>query len=170
MTDPLRLRVHKRLTTLLEAVVWDDHKGNTQSLQGKVFRGRSVFGDESDPPFMSILEAPIPDEVETAPIGGSTTKNDWQLVIQGFVPDDRMNPTDPAHLMMAPVKKALIEERMKAHNDRPEDAIFGLGRSVEDMYVGAGVVRPPDAISANAYFWLTLTLKMIEDLADPYGQ
>jgi hypothetical protein len=48
------------------------------------------------------------------------------------------------------------------------DGIFGLGNFVIGMRIGSGVVRPPDEISAKAYFWLTITLDMVEDLADPY--
>ena len=47
-------------------------------------------------------------------------------------------------------------------------AILGLGRQVTKLYIGPGVVRPPDEVSAKAYFWLTITLDLAEDLEHPY--
>lgn len=82
--------------------------------------------------------------------------------------DDRENPTDPAHVFMADVKKRLAMERKKAASHKPEDGILGLGNAVINMYIGAGVVRPPDDVSAKAYFWLTITLDLAEDMEEPY--
>jgi len=90
-------------------------------------------------------------------------------VIQGFVRDDRENPTDPAHLLLAEVKRVLALERRKTNWDRPQNGILGLGRDIVTMYIEPGVVRPADELSSKAYFWLTLRLEITEDLADPYG-
>lgn len=169
MPDPLRLLVHKRLTTLLEGITYVDVDESSVSMVDRVFRGRGIFGTETPVPLISILEAPIPNETERSPTGGTSIKQDWELVIQGFVKDDKRNPTDPAHVLMAEVKKALIDERKKQDWHRPEDGILGLGRSILDLVVGAGVVRPADELSSKAYFWLVLTVKMVEDLSDPYG-
>ena len=90
-------------------------------------------------------------------------------MIQGFADDDRENPTDPAHILLADVKKLLGVEKRNENWDNPEEGIFGLGGIVDTMYIGTGVVRPADEISAKAYFWLTITLGIVEDLADPYN-
>lgn len=168
MPDPIRLDLHKRLTALLETINPDN--GFAHDMRGRVYRGRGVFGDETPVPMISILEAPIPDEPPAQPGSSTSQQVRQQLVIQGFVEDDRFNPTDPAQLLLAETKSVLAVERAKLDWDKPEDGILGLGRTVIDLYIGAGVVRPADEISDKAYFWLNLTLEFVEDLADPFGQ
>lgn len=169
LTDPLRLTIHKRLTAALEEI---DGTGDWMTdISGKVFRGRAIYG-ESDPlPMVSILEVPIP--IDQRPMPGDSTygSGGWELMIQGFAVDDRDNPTDPAHVMLADVKKRLAIERKKLNwgpTQGPAAGVLGLGRTITNMQIGPGVVRPPDEISAKAYFWLTFELELAEDLEDPY--
>lgn len=166
-TNPFRLEVQKRLSAMLEEIAIAD--GYQTDLAGAVFRGRSVFGDETALPAISILEAPIPLEQLTAPRDAPLSSGQWEIVLQGWVRDDKKNPTDPAHVLMADVKKRLAIERKKANARRDEDGIFGMGRSVTGLQIGPGVVRPPDDISVRAYFWLTITLEIAEDMEQPYG-
>lgn len=168
MPDPLRLVIHKRLTALFETIDYVDFDATEFSMEGRVFRGRGVFGDETPVPCISILEAPIPDGSQPSPSSGTSTQSNWELVIQGFVRDDRLNPTDPAHFLMAEVKRVLAVERIKMDWDKPENGVLGLGRTIIDLYIEPGVVRPADELSSKAYFWLTLRMKIVEDLADPY--
>lgn len=169
MADPIRLHAQKRLTALLETVSWQDIQGDIHAMEGRVFRGKSVFGNETLVPFLSILEAPIQDDVVPPPRQGTTFKGPWTLVIQGFVEDDPQDPTDNAHLLMAVVKKAMAQECRKTNWDRKEDGIFGLGGFIDSLYIGHGVVRPPDELSDKAYFWLTIQLNVVEDLDEPYA-
>ena len=166
LENPIRLEVHKRMTELLKQISPDN--GYATELNGQVYRGRLVFGSETPLPALAILEVPIPLDQAPAPSNSPTTTGPWELMVQGWVEDDRENPTDPAHPLMADVKRCLIAERKKMDWDKPEDGIFGLGRNVTDMYIGAGVVRPPEEVSAKAYFWLTITLDLVENLEDPY--
>jgi hypothetical protein len=169
MPVPLRLRILKNLTVSLETVVheYTPEVGKARPavpMTGKVFRGRTVFG-ESDPlPMFSILEAPIP--VDQIPTEGDNTgsKGRWELLVQGFVEEDHLHPTDPAHYLLAECKARLAWE--KARNS--DFNILGLGKHVLDIEIGPGVVRPPDEISAKAYFWLNVSLTLAEDLLKPY--
>lgn len=166
-TDPLRLRILKALTAALQEItVANSYKTDVGN---DVHRGRVIFG-ESDPlPMLSILEVPIPIEQIEPPADSEFSSGGWELMIQGFVEDDRENPTDPAHFAMADVKRRLVIEKRKAYESRPEDGILGFGNYVTGLKIGAGVVRPPDEISAKAYFWLTIQLDVVEDLSDPYA-
>jgi hypothetical protein len=141
--------------------------GYKTTLTDSVFRGRALFGEGDPIPMVSILEVPIP--VDQQSVSGSESKGDWELMIQGFANEDRENPTDPAHIMLADVKMLLGLEKKNENWDNPEEGIFGLGGIVDKLYIGTGVVRPADEISAKAYFWLTVTLGIVEDLADPYN-
>lgn len=168
-TDPFRLRVLKGLTACLQQITIAN--GYKFDLAQNVFRGRTVYG-ESDPlPLISILEPPLPIDQLRSPEQSTASSGEWDIMIQGFVKDDPENPTDPAHLLMADVRKALAQERKKrARRNMPR--IFNLDPEskhlVEDVFVGPGVVRPADDISAVAYFWLTITLRLVEDLESPY--
>lgn len=170
-SNPLRLEVQKRLSAALEEItpgngyVFDFSPSPTR----RVFRGRTAFGDGDPLPMLSILEVPIPLDQLPPPTPSTSSSGGWELMIQGFAEDDRDDPTDPAHVMLADVKKRLAIEKRKIDWNRPEEGPFGLGRVVTNILMGPGVVRPPDELSAKAYFWLTVQLDLVEDLDDPYG-
>lgn len=164
MADPTRLRILKALTACLEEITPEN--GYAHDLSGKVFRGRDMFGDNDPLPMISILEAIEEEEQVPSPQGSGMSTGSWTLQIQGFIEDDMYNPSDPAHFLMADVKKRLIQERIR---DRQYD-IFGMGNSVTELRMSRGVVRPPgDAVSDKAYFWLRLTLTVVENLNDPFA-
>lgn len=164
---PLRLEIQRRLTAMFEEIMIAD--GYQHDMVGRVFRGRGVFGDETPVPAISILQVPIPLDQIPSPEDAALSAGGWELMVQGFVTDDKDNPTDPAEVLMADAKKRLALEKKKTNWDKPEQGILGLGRFIETLYIGTGVVRPPDDLSNKAYFWLTITLNIAEDLADPYG-
>lgn len=168
LVRPLRKEIKLRLTTALQEI--SVANGYITDIQDNVFRGRAIYGDGDPLPMLSILETPIPIDLRDAPLGSTQSKGDWELMIQGFAEDDRLNPTDPADDMLADVKKRLAIERKKAAGRRiPANGIFGLGNHVTNLHIGPGVVRPPDEISAKAYFWLTIRLELAEDLEVPLG-
>lgn len=163
MNDPFRLRVMKALTAALEEI--NPAAGYQFDLTGKVFRGRDIFGDSDPLPMISILEAIEEQAQLPTPAAGGASSGPWELLLQGFVEDDFVNPTDPAHRLMAEVKKRLVEERIR---DRQYN-ILGMDGKVADLKISHGVVRPPDEVSGKAYFWLRLTLVVVENLQDPYA-
>lgn len=174
MTDPFRIRVQKRIGETIASINSAD--GYTYDLTDSVFRGRMYFGDGDPIPMVSILEPPLPIEALLAPQNATSANGEWNLLIQGFVDDDREHPTDPAHVLMADVKRRLVIEQKRTlalprHGFNP----FGLNdpdsrNRVESFKIGAGVVRPPEPqVSNKAYFWLTLTLKIVEDNGDPFS-
>lgn len=159
---PFRLRVLKALTKVIEEVNPDN--GFHHDLRGKVFRGRVRF-DPSDPiPMVSLLEAPIPAEVSESRGDNTKSAGSWELLIQGFADDDRQNPSDPAHHLMAEVKAVLVKDKRR---DRGNN-MLGMGGRVYEMSVGQGSVRPPDDPTNEAFFWLTLRVRIAEELEEPY--
>ena len=160
---PFRLRVLKGLTAVMERVNPDN--GFHHDLRGKVFRGRIRY-DQNDPiPMVSILEAAIPQETNGSGGGSTGSTGEWELLIQGFAEDDRLNPTDPAHHLMAEVKAVFAQDKQKdnGHN------IAGMGGRVMAMSIGQGTVRPAEDPTTEAFFWLTLTLRVGELLDQPYN-
>ncbi len=149
----------------LDEVVTLEGENGPEDHYHRVKTGRAIFGDKDPLPMLSILEVPIPLDQVVPPEDSSYSNGGWALLIQGFVKDDLINPTRPAHRLMADVKKRLAWEKRR---NRDFD-ILGMGENhITDMRIGAGVVRPPDEISAKAYFWLDLTLDITEDLSNPY--
>lgn len=160
--EPFRLRVLKALTEALEGINPDN--GYQHDLRGSVYRGRDLFTEDDQVPMVSILEAPKDLAQIPAPVGGSVNTGGWELLVQGFVEDDFVNPTDPAHYLMAEVKKCLTAERIR----EKQYNILGMGGKITEITLSPGVVRPPDEVSGKAYFWLRVTLTLVENLIDPF--
>lgn len=160
MADPKRLAVQKAVCALIAGIrVEDDY---TYSLEDAVFRGISVYGDDAPLPMVSILEPPEPSEsLETdnpKPIAAGI----YELLVGGFCEDDEANPTDPAHILAANVRRVLAIERKRGNTTQ-------LGGLAMIKTIGSPVVRPPDEISAKAYFWMRLSLSIVEDLENPFA-
>lgn len=171
--DPLRLHIIKQMQEGLRGITPGngyafDFSGAEGTSANRVFRGRAVFGSKDPLPAISILEAPIPLDQLPPPTDATESFGPWELVIQGFFEDDKDNPCDEAYIGLADVRRYFALEKKKALEMRAEDGLFGLGRTVTNILIGQGVVRPPDEISAKAYFWLTIALDVAEDLETPY--
>lgn len=162
MADPFRLQVQKALCADFEQITTTN--GYTHDMIGKVFRGRAVFGTRDPIPMLSILESAEGQQIDFGPVDNASDTAPYNLIVQGFVDDDKANPTDPAHWLMAEVKHRLTLLRESA---RGPVGILGFGREapmVDKLFWDGGVVRPPDGeISAKAYFWLNVTLHLCED-------
>jgi len=165
MSDPrpFRLRVLDALTECLKGITVAN--GYSTDMAGAVFRGRVRFGTDDPLPMLAILEPPEGEDPDLAAESSAKAKSDWPLVIQGFVKDDFDHPTDPAHMLLADVKRALIKQRTGADARN----ILGMGGRVYGLRIGAGTCRPPDDISDKAYFGLPIVLRIAEDLENPFA-
>lgn len=175
MADPFRLRVLKALTDHLKTITpangyqsdLSDFTAPDGFLSPRVFRGRDSFGESDSLPFVSILEDFRPDEQTMGSPSSTSGTGEWRLLIQGFVKDDPTNPTDPAYILAADVLKALIAAR-KARYD-----ILGFGSAmpcVADLRFKQPVVRPADnEVSLTSFFFITVTLKLAENLENPFA-
>lgn len=151
----------KGLTAMLEEIT--PGNGYQHDLRGRVFRGRILFGASDPLPLVALLEPPLPIDQIIARGDPALSTGDWEIMVQGFVDDDPTHPLDPAYRLVADVRKRLA----LAAREGAETYDYGLP-AVTGMSVGPGVVRPSDDISARAYFWLSLRLKIAEDMTDPY--
>lgn len=182
MDEPFRLRVLKALTEALKSITIQNGFNSDLSdfvaadgyTSPRVYRGRDRFGEGDELPFVSILEDFRPDEQEMgnkasspASDGNSPGKGEWRLLIQGFVQDDPVNPTDPAYLLSADVIKALAKLRRQRYD------ILGLGNAmpcVIDLRFKQPVVRPADnEVSSTSFFFITVTLTLAENLENPFA-
>lgn len=169
MADSQRLAVLKALTAHLKgitpangyvAATW----GVDYDLSTSVFRGRSLFGEGDPLPLVSILESPRSDAGLFAGEGNRARKEEWSLLIQGWAADDVANPTDPAYGLMDVVEHRLL--RLTAVSTTSGDEIYPgeylLGRSVADVAILPGVVRPPmEQVSSKAFFYLPVRITLV---------
>lgn len=172
MADPLRLRVMKALTTLIATARQDSNSGPDLA----VFRGRNFFGATDPVPMVVILESPVqPDQIEP-PEESPVAAGLWSLALQGFCEDDKDNPTDEAYVLAADVVAVIAAEKARFQGlSRVEAAqapLLGVTANgkpaVLDILLGKPVCRPPDEVSAKAYFWLPLDIRLAENLERPY--
>jgi len=161
MSVSTRLEVLKRLTNFLKTITVAN--GYSHDLSTSVFRGRAVFGTDDPVPLVSILESPRSDIGQFA--GENERKESWGLLIQGWAYDDIDNPTDPAYELMADVEAHL--DRLTACSPingqelYPDDYL--LGRTIANMRVSSGVVRPPmEGVSSKAFFYLPVSLTLVK--------
>lgn len=184
LEDPFRLKVLKQMTLSFEQNVQGSEFN--YSLSGRVFRGINKFGTEVEVPFLSILEPPVAADELPTPDASGHFRGNWNLLLQGFLENDRKNPTDPGYYMLCDVKKRLGMERTRLVEGAANDGDrfrnpFGMGKHrdgiatdrksnyIEGISFGLGVVRPPDeTVSDTAYFWLPVTLKIVEDTLNPF--
>lgn len=162
MADSKRLRILKAITSVLQGVT--PVNGFQHDLSGAVYRGRLIFAEDTLLPAVSLLETLNPDR-DMATVGGNVKrrqKDKWHLLVQGWCLDDIHNPTDPAHNLMADVKKRLS----RILDDSTADYL--LGGLIEEAELEPGVVRPPDETSSRAFFYLRLVVHVVEKLDDPY--
>ena len=180
---PFRTRVLTALTDALEEITpangYINDLGTFNGPDGapmkRVYRGRGFFGANDPCPMVAVLEPP--DDAEALaeqPATARATPFYWKLIVQGDVLDDKMNPTDPAYGLLADVRRRLAVERDRRDSEGrlPDPLGFGGKRQknrIEELSFGTGIVRPPDEISAKAYFWLGVTLKTIEDPLFPFA-
>lgn len=165
MDEPQKLVALKALCTWLEGIVhveadlpdtpgvdWDGF-----DLDGKVFRGRAVFGQEDKVPMLSVLEDPRPEPTEYAGMNNQARHDGWRLLVQGWVEDDKKNPTDPAYRLANVVEKRLAQLIAVGEGGMPVDPdnyMLGI-EGVTNIAFGPYVVRPPtEGISAKAFFYM----------------
>lgn len=158
---PYRLRVLKQLTKHLEGIT--PLNGYGFNLQGAVFRGRAIFGEDAPKTMVSILENPRPDYGTFAGSDQGRAEG-WVLLIQGTTElPDAEHPLDRLYYMAADVENRLagvIAEKANGNPAFPD--IYMLGRDADgqtlitSLEIGPPVVRPSTEATSRASFYLSL--------------
>jgi hypothetical protein len=170
--ESLRLNILKALS---------DHLAGTPLAGGKtlgeasVYRGKLLFGAEMKLPALSVLEAPRQDDGIPGAEKGVKRSEGWALLVQGWVPDDKRNPTDPAYEFCARVEQRMSMLVDEANGQPVYPDIYRLGKLPNGRYRIAGltwappVVRPPQqGVSDKAFFYLPVTLSVAIDIREPF--
>ncbi|RWF33715.1 MULTISPECIES: hypothetical protein [unclassified Mesorhizobium] len=174
--SPFRLRVVKGVCAALKTITpanghlhdFSDFIDDAGRPAERVFRGRTVYGDGDPLPMLSVLEDPRAREPVGGGLKGGFSSNEFRLLIQGFVQDDKDHPLDPAYLASADVISALVKAKLVNNFN-----FLGLGNvapCVIEILIGEPVHRPPDdEISAVAYFLVPVTLILAENFETPFA-
>lgn len=174
MADSLRLTVIKRLQKLLGEITPANRFH--VDLQGKVFAGRTIFGAEIKPPYITILEGLNPVQGLLAGVNGSDRSTPWPLIIQGWAVDDKANPSYEAYDLMAQVEQQLSKTWAVDNQGNavyPDYYMLGSrdegGHLVADIRLMPGIVSPPrENVSATTFFFLPIYITMAEKIGKPY--
>ena len=179
---PLRLRILIALTDLLKTVTpangYQFDLSDVEAFEDdpyaghRVIRGRLFIGDSEPPTMVSILEPPSAVEpiLNRGP-DNTARASEWDILIQGWARDDDDNePCDLAYALAAEVHRVLGSEIKRTRTGRPgAPNILGLGGKLEFIKIGTPVIRPSEEVSGYGVFYTILTLKIVEDIADPFG-
>lgn len=164
----IRLRVLKALTEHLEGITVANGYGH--DLKGKVYRGRDLFGDNDKPPFLSLLEGKGSEIGNFADENRTTRADQWILLVQGWVVDDKKNPTDPAYNLLADVEQRLSDIIAVDNQGAPKfKGVHNLKGLITSLTMASPVVRPPEnGVSSTAFFYLPIRIGLAVDLTKPW--
>lgn len=169
MADSIRLAVLKQLCTYLGTEVTVVN-GYPYTLTGAIYRGRLLFSAEDPCPNISFLEGLNADREPVTPGDGHNEQVDsWVVLIKGQVPDDKDNPTDPAHQLLASVKQALalLNKRISPSEGNTEFEGQAL-EFVRKIGIEPGTVRPATELTERAAMFLRIVIELVEPLDDPF--
>lgn len=170
---PLRLQIVRALSAALKEINPDNGYEFDLRDDGplqRVVRGRLQIGNDEPVPMVSIVEPPMAVEpISTKRQPDNTARvGEWDLIIQGWAQDDPFNPTDVGYQLEAEVRHRLAAEKKRGRNG--ETSILGFDETkIQNMIIGAPVIRPNEHISEQAVFYLVVTLHIAEDMALPLG-
>lgn len=164
----IRLKILKALTNHLAGVTIVN--GYDHNLSGSVFRGRSEYGKNDPLPMVSILEGKGSDIGQFADDHQIIRKDTWTLLLQGFVDDDKKNPTDPAYALLADVERRLSDIVALDKLGKPEyPGVYMLRGLVTSLMLASPVVRPPEeGLSSKAFFYLPVRVGLAVNLKKPW--
>lgn len=166
---PKRLVILERLTAQLETIVTSVA---AVPMASRVSRGKEVLGDESAPPWLSIIQGPRPEIWLPADDSMTIEKGDWLLFIQGWADrDDSPAATDTAEWLLADVHAclAMISETSNQTGNPVFPDLYLLGRLVNEIRIGPGVVRGPDKqATTRTGFYLPVIVGAVLDYRRPF--
>jgi hypothetical protein len=165
MAESKRLNVLKALTTQLETI--SVANGYSRNMIGKVFRGRSSYGEESPEEMISILEAPRPDVAQYAAENGRARKEEWTLLVQGWCAEDQKNPSDNAYNFAQEVEECFGQ--IIAVSSNMGTPVFPdrylLGNLITSFAFSPPVVRPPtEGVSSKTFFYFQVRVGLVSNL------
>lgn len=178
MSDPIKLQIAKAVTEGFKTITptngyvsdMSDFDPGDGVETSRVYRGRAFFGDGDPVPMLSVLEGGFDDEVvNEQTVEKPTSQYWWPLIVQGWVLDDKDNPTDPAYVLLADVRKYLAAQFSRKGADG-WNQYFGIDSNiVTGLRFGGGRVRPANELSAYAGFHLLVELEIVDKADKPYG-
>lgn len=166
---PKRLAAMTRLAALLEQISTED--GDAFTMAGKVYRNRILIGAEvtENPPALAIVESPRAEPGVFVGEGKEARRDNWTIMIQGIVADDRKNSGDDVYYLCQDVERRLLrisETKRHSGNARYPD-VYLLGGMITAIEIAPPVIRPPEAgVANNSFFYLPIRLGMAAEIGE----
>lgn len=164
----IRLRILEAITQHLQGVTTQN--GYYHDISKSVFRGRAFFGTGDPLPMVSILEGKGSEFGEFADDNSSKRKDDLIIMVQGFVEDDKNNPTDPAYRLLSDVERRLSDIiATDVQGKALYPGVYNLRGLITYFRMASPVVRPPEeGLSSKAFFYLPVRVGLAVDLTQPW--
>lgn len=167
---PVRLEILNRLEFILSEIEFNVSVNGINTLvnlDGRIFRG-TLFSSpcKEGLPRIGIIEPPEPFAPLNIRVNKTTSQNvNWSLLVQGVLPDNIQNPSDPAYELMALVRQKFAQENYRGQTD---GVILGFKRGfIKSFEIGTGVIRPADeAQGSHCMFYQDISISFEEDLLD----
>lgn len=164
---PKRLRIIEAIQNQLKTIT--TRNGYSNDVGDNVYIGRALFGPNDSLPCIAILESPHPDIGDYAK-DREVRRDEWVLLIQGFVDNDPIQSTVPAYHLCADIERCLsgivgIDEQGFAI----DPSIHLLGGLINSVEIAPPVIRPPDDNVSTAYVYLPVRMNVTINLANPYA-
>jgi hypothetical protein len=165
VADSKRLQILKALTAQLETI--SIANGYMHDLTGGVHRGRPDFGSETDKPYIGIFEV-RPEELPNR--ADETVQEDqWVVGIQGTVQAGTDHPTDPAHNLLADIKRCLAVV-LRPDSPVSPNPYYMFDNLIADMKLDGGITFVPVEDQSAAVCVMKLTIDLVEELEDPFDE
>lgn len=167
MSLPIRLRILIALVDYLKGIT--PAGGYDYDLTDAVYRGINLIGsDRKARPMLSVIEAPTPDVALFTGEWADFRRDNWTILIQGIVREDKTNPSDEAYIVADVVTKRLgrlIGTKADGSGRYVDPENHLLGGLITSLEIAPPVVRnPDDKISLNAFFYLPIRVGVVDDL------
>lgn len=161
-TIPFHLRIKTNICEALKQI--DGTGGYFHDLGNRVFRGQTMFGEDTVLPFVSLIDTPLQAEELPAPLDFSGQKAEADYIVQGFCVRGDPHPDDPADLLASDIMRVLGAERDKYRDFNTLNLKRVLG-----LRIGQPVVRPPDTHPSEIMCcWIRIGVTyVVPDLTKP---
>lgn len=176
MADSWQLTILKALTAHLEEITPDHPNVYEFDLSESVYRGRLQFGSDDEGPLVLIVEHLAADiAVDVAGLQNTESSQTWILLLQGWMKQSDVHPTDGVYNLKAAVElqlSRLIQMDGQGDPMYPDEFMLGLYKKcITGISIGPGVVSVATREEAanKAFFYLPVGIGLATTIYEPFA-
>jgi hypothetical protein len=177
MADSWQLAILKALTAHLELITPAHDNVYAFDLSASVYRGRLQFGADDPVPLVAIVEHLAADvAVDVSGLQNVNSSQTWILLVQGWIQQTDIHPTDGAYSLKAAVELQL--SRLIQADDKtgdpmyPDEFMLGFYKTcITGISIGPGVVSVAtrEESAGKAFFYLPVGIGLATTIYEPFA-